>query len=96
MAYKKRGFNPISLANLNKGMNVSKLMHVDPKTQELANVILDQETEYNGEIMTNREAILRLQLTQAINGNLRSCQFLIDLAEGNKQTDTETPFSQII
>jgi len=96
MAYKKRGFNPISLANLNKGMNVPKLMHVDHKTQELVNVILDEETVYNGKIMTHREAIIRAIAEKAAGGNLRATRFLFDLAEGNKQTDTETPFSQII
>lgn len=84
MAYKKRGFNPISLANLNKGMNVPKLMHVDPKTQELANVILDEETEYNGKIMTHREALIRAIAEKAAGGDLRATRFLFDLVEGNE------------
>lgn len=88
MGYNKIGFNPISLANLAKGSNMTKLMLADGRSQELANTILDEDVEYNGEMMSAREAILREQLTHAINGDLRSCQFLIELAGRNEQNAT--------
>lgn len=88
MGYENCGSNPNSKAALNKGMNVSKLMYVDTKTRELANIILDKEVEYNGEKMVAREAILRQQLDHALCGDLRACQFLIELAERKEQTDT--------
>jgi hypothetical protein len=84
MAYVKKGYNPKSLANLNKGMNVPKLMHVDTKTRECANAILAEETEYNGAIMTHREAIIRAIAEKAAGGDLRATRFLFDLVEGNE------------
>lgn len=95
MAYKKKGYNPISLANLCKGSNLPKIC-ADRKTREMAYMMLNEETEYNGVIMTRREAIISAIAEKALGGDLRATQFLFDLAEGNKQTDTETPFSQII
>lgn len=88
MAYDKKGYNPNSLANLSKGCNMTKLMYADSTSQRLANIILDEDVDYNGEIMPAREAILRQQLTQALNGDLRSCQFLIELAGRNEQDAT--------
>ena len=90
MAYDKKGYNPISLANLSKGCNMTKLTFADGTSQRFANIILDEDVEYNGEMMTNREAILRQQLAQAINGDLRACQFLIELAGCNVVTATNT------
>lgn len=101
MAYDKKGYNPNSLANLSKGCNMTKLMYADSTSQRIANIILDEDAEYNGEIMPAREAILRQQLIQALNGDLRSCQFLIELAEHNEQnasgikTATVDPLEQL-
>ena len=95
MAYEKKGYNPKSLANLTKGSQLQKLMHTDTRSRELAGNILDEVVDYNGVMMTNREAILRQQLAQAIRGDLRSCQFLIELAGRNEDTakniETATP-----
>lgn len=88
MAYKKKGYNPNSLANLNKGSNLSKLVITDPKSQELANIILNEEVEYNGARLTRREALLREQVEKALEGDLRSCQFLIELAGRNESGAT--------
>lgn len=96
MAYKKRGYNPKSLANLNKGSNLSKLTHIDPKIKERVNIMLDELVDYNGMMITWREAIIHVIAEKALGGDLRATQFLFNLAEGNEQTDTKTPFSQII
>jgi hypothetical protein len=71
-----------------KGSNLPKLMLSDGPSQRLANNILNEEVEYNGERMTAREAILRNQLDQALDGDLRACQFLIELAGRNEQAET--------
>lgn len=84
MAYDKKGYNPNSLANLSKGAQLPKLMYTDTKSRELANIILNEVVECNGVMMANREAILRQQVTQAIAGDLRACQFLIELAGRNE------------
>lgn len=81
MAYVKKGYNPKSLANLSKGMNLPRLLHVDAKTRELANAILSEETEFKGAIMTHREAIIRVIAEKAAGGDLRATRFLFDLAE---------------
>ena len=95
MAYQKKGYNPNSLANLRKGSNLPKLATTDPKSQELTNILLDEEVEYNGAMVTMREAILREQVEKALDGDLRSCQFLIELAGRNedsaKNIETATP-----
>ena len=88
MAYQKKGYNPNSLANLNRGSNLPKLATTDPKSQELTNILLDEEVEYNGAMVTMREAILREQLKRALEGELRSCQFLIELAGFKEQPAT--------
>lgn len=88
MADNNRGKNPNSKANLMKGSNLPKLMLSDGPSQRLANNILNEEVEYNGEKMTAREAILRNQLDQALDGDLRACQFLIELAGRNEQAET--------
>ena len=88
MADNNRGKNPNSKANLMKGSNLPKLMLSDGPSQRLANSILNEEVEYNGERMTAREAILRNQLDQALDGDLRACQFLIELAGRNEQAET--------
>jgi hypothetical protein len=88
MADNNRGKNPNSKANLMKGSNLPKLMLSDGPSQRLANNILNEEVEYNGERMTAREAILRNQLDQALDGDLRACQFLIELAGRNEQAET--------
>jgi hypothetical protein len=86
MAYEKKGYNPASKANLQKGMVPPKNMVTDSQSQQLANKILDEEVEYEGEMMTTREAILRNQVRKALDeGDLRSCQFLIELAGRNEQ-----------
>lgn len=86
MADNKRGQHPNSKANLLKGMAMPKLMYTDGPSQRLANSILDEEVETDdGEKMTAREAILRQQLLQALDGDLRACQFLIELAGRNEQ-----------
>lgn len=90
MAYQKKGYNPNSLANLRKGSNLPKLATTDPKSQELTNIILDEEVEYNGAMVTMREALLREQVEKALQGDLRSCQFLIELAGRNLQGATST------
>ncbi len=86
MGYENCGSNPNSKAALNKGMNVSKLMYCDTRSQELVNAMLDEAVDYNGVTMTVREAILRGQLKRALEGDLRSCQFLVELAGRNEQT----------
>ena len=88
MADNNRGKNPNSKANLMKGSNLPKLMLSDGPSQRVANNILNEEVEYNGEKMTAREAILRNQLDQALDGDLRACQFLIELAGRNEQAET--------
>ena len=97
-----KGDNPNSRANLLKGMALPKLMYTDAPSQRLANSILDDDVETeDGEKMTAREAILRQQLQQALNGDLRSCQFLIELAGRNEQntsaikTATVNPLEQL-
>lgn len=88
MAYQKKGYNPNSLANLRKGSNLPKLATTDPKSQELTNILLNEEVEYNGAMVTMREALLREQVEKALQGDLRSCQFLIELAGRNEQEKT--------
>ena len=88
MAYQKKGYNPNSLANLRKGSNLPKLATTDPKSQELTNILLDEEVEYNGAMVTRREAILREQVEKALEGDLRSAQFLIELAGYSEQEAT--------
>ena len=88
MAYKKKGYNPNSLANLNRGSNLPKLATTDPMSQELAELILNEEVEYNGAVVTRREALLREQVEKALQGDLRSCQFLIELAGRNEKGAT--------
>lgn len=90
MAYKKKGYNPNSLANLSKGGQTQKLRFADSKSKEVANIILDEEVEYNGAMVTKREAILREQLKKATEGELRSCQFIIELAGYSGQLTTAT------
>ena len=86
MANNNRGQHPNSKANLLKGMAPPKMMIADGPSQRLANAILDEEIEYEGEMMTTREAILRNQVRKALDeGDLRSCQFLIELAGRNEQ-----------
>jgi hypothetical protein len=90
MAYEKKGYNPASKANLQKGMVPPKNMVTDSQSQQLANKILDEEVEYEGEMMTTREAILRNQVRKALDeGDLRSCQFLIELAGRNEQSNAQ-------
>lgn len=102
MATNNRGQHPNSKANLNKGMNPPKLMYTDGQSQRLANSILDEETEYEGKTMTVREAILRNQVYKALEeGDLRSCQFLIELAGRNEananavKTATVNPLEEL-
>jgi len=101
MAYEKKGYNPISKANLQKGGAIKKLMYTDGKSQRLANSILDEEVEHDGEVMTVREAILREQVKRALDGDLRACQFLIELAGRNEansntiKTATTNPLEQL-
>ena len=89
MANNKRGQNPNSKANLLLGSNLPKLMLSDGPSQKLANSILDEPADYDGEKMTAREAILRRQLDAALCGDLRACQFLIELAGRNEQNAAE-------
>lgn len=102
MGYENCGSNPNSKAALNKGMNVSKLMYCDTRSQELVNAMLDEMVDYNGVTMTVREAILRSQVKKALeDGDLRSCQFLVELAGRNGQnapsikTGTVSPLEQL-
>ena len=88
MGYENCGKHPNSKAALNKGMNVQKLMRIDTKTQELANSLLNEIVEYNGAKITRREALLREQLERAQAGELRACQFLIELAGHSEQEAT--------
>ena len=85
MGYENCGKHPNSKAALNKGKNVSNLMYADGPSQRLANSILDEDVELDGQKMTVREAILRQQVAQALDGDLRACQFLIELAGRNEQ-----------
>jgi hypothetical protein len=88
MGYENCGKNPNSKANLMKG-NLPKLMLSDGPSQKMANSILEEEVEYEGVTMTVREAILREQKRKALDeGDLRSCQFLIELAGHNEQNET--------
>jgi hypothetical protein len=88
MGYENCGKNPNSKANLMKG-NLPKLMLSDGPSQRLANKILEEEVEWEGEMMTVREAIIREQVRKALEeGDLRSCQFLIELAGRNEQAET--------
>lgn len=90
MANNNRGQHPNSKANLMKGMVPPKMMIADGPSQRLANAILDEEIEYEGETMTTREAILRNQVRKALDeGDLRSCQFLIELAGRNEQNNAQ-------
>lgn len=101
MANEKKGYNPKSLANLAKGIQPPKLMYTDGPSQRLANSILDEEVEHDGEVMTVREAILREQVKRALDGDLRACQFLIELAGRNEansstiKTATTNPLEQL-
>lgn len=88
MAYKKKGYNSNSLANLRKGSNLPKLATTDTQSQELTSIILNEIVEYNGAMVTRREAILREQVEKALEGDLRSAQFLIELAGLNEQEAT--------
>lgn len=81
-----KGDNPNSRANLQKGSNLAKLMYSDSVSQKFAKRILKEKVEYEGKMMTTREAILRQQVYKALEeGDLRSCQFLIELAGRNEQ-----------
>ena len=88
MGYENCGSNPNSRANLLKGSNLSKLASTDPESKEVAALLLNEEVEYNGAMITKREAILREQLERALEGELRSCQFLIELAGFKEQPAT--------
>lgn len=88
MGYENCGSNPNSRANLLKGSNLSKLASTDPKSKEVASFLLNEKVEYNGAMITKREAILREQLAQALDGDLRSCQFIIELAGLKEQPAT--------
>jgi hypothetical protein len=88
MGYENCGSNPNSRANLLKGSNLPKLATTDPMSQELAELILNEEVEYNGAVVTRREALLREQVEKALQGDLRSCQFLIELAGRNERGAT--------
>jgi hypothetical protein len=67
-----------------------KMMTADGPSQRLANAILDEEIEYEGEMMTVREAIIREQVRKALEeGDLRSCQFLIELAGRNELSNAQ-------
>lgn len=97
-----KGDNPNSRANLNKGSNLAKLMYTDALSQKLATKILKERIEYNGKRMTVREAILRIQVEKALEeGDLRSCQFLIELAGRSEkdalvlQTAATNPLEQL-
>jgi len=87
MGYENCGKHPNSKANLIKGMATPKLMYTDGHSQRLANAILDEDVEYNGETMTVREAIIREQVRRALDGDLRACQFLIELAGRNEASN---------
>lgn len=87
MADNNRGQHPNSKANLIKGMMPPKLMYTDGPSQRLANSILDENTDYDGKTMTVREAVLREQLKRALDGDLRACQFLIELAGRNEASN---------
>ena len=84
MGYEKCGEHPNSKANLMLGSNLPKLMASDEPSQRLANSILDEEIEHDGAMMQVREAILRVQRERALDGDLRACQFLIELAGRNE------------
>ena len=89
MGEDRRGSNPNSRANLLKGQPAPKLMFADGPSQRLANSMLDEKIDVDGEKMTAREAILRQQLDHALCGDLRACQFLIELAGRNEQNAAE-------
>ena len=91
MGYENCGRNPNSRANLLKGSNLSKLASTDPESKEVAALLLNEEVEYNGAMVTMREAILREQLKRALEGELRSCQFLIELAGFKEQATADKP-----
>ena len=104
MANNNRGQNENSKANLLKGSNIARMLFADGPSQKLANLILDEEVEYNGVAMPAREAILRNQLENALGGDLRSlraCHFLIELAGRNEansntvKTATMNPLEQL-
>jgi hypothetical protein len=84
MGYEKCGEHPNSKANLMLGSNLPKLMASDEPSQRLANSILDEEIEHDCAMMQVREAILRVQRERALDGDLRACQFLIELAGRNE------------
>lgn len=102
MGYENCGANPNSKANLLKGSNLPKLMLSDGPSQRLATSILNEEMEWEGKMMTTREVLIRIQVSRAIDeGDLRSCQFLIELAgrsEANAdavKTATANPLEQL-
>lgn len=80
MGYENCGSNPNSKANLWRGHLLPGKLIADEKARELAREILSETTVYDDKKMTLREAILREQIKKAMTGDLRSCQFLIDLA----------------
>ena len=84
-----KGDNPNSRANLQKGPPMPKLMYTDSPSQKLANSVLDEEVDYEGEKMTRREAIIREQAKAAEKGDLRAAQFLIELAGRNEQATND-------
>lgn len=102
MGYENCGQHPNSKANLIKGMVPPKLMYTDTTSQRLVNAILDEDTEYDGTVMTVREAIIREQVKRALDGELRACQFLIELAGRNEasnatiKTAVTNPLEQLL
>lgn len=89
MGYENCGSNPNSKAALNKGMNVSSKMSADSETQRCVNEFLNQPVEHRGETMTYREAIIWVQIEKALKEkDLRSAQWLFDIASRSEQTTT--------
>ena len=89
MGYENCGSNPNSKAALNKGMNLSSKMSVDSDTQRRVNEFLNRPVEYEGEMMTYRDAIIWVQINKAYKEkDLRSAQWLFDIASKNEQNVT--------
>jgi len=81
-----KGDNPNSRANLLQGSNMGLLKSTDPETRRLTNELLNEEVNYDGRLMTYREAIIRVHLDKAVfEKDLRSAQFIFNLSDDSEK-----------
>lgn len=81
--------SPNSLANLLKGSNLGKILNSDIKSQDMVISILEETVDYEGTEMTLRECLIRVQVDKAMAGDLRSCQFIFELAGHSEKPSAE-------